>query len=89
MLKTVPFYSIIRSFELREQFSEVLSGYAKGIIPRKRQDLNLENAKWFLKTGYKNFHPHGGLTFLVSCCKEYIAICDGKYDPERTTLSRP
>lgn len=78
MLKTVPFYSIIRSFELREQFTEILSHYRKGILPREREQLTLDNAKWFLKKGYRKFHPHGGLTALVNCCKEYISISNGK-----------
>lgn len=77
MLKTVPFYSLIRSFELRERFAETLDHFPN-IIPKNREELTLDNAKWFIKTGYKKFKRGTALTIMIDCSKEYISISNGR-----------
>lgn len=76
MLKENPFHSLIYSFELRERFTDTLTHFVKNIIPRNRQDLNRDNAKWFLNHGHKNFTRGTALTIMMDCCKEYLSIAN-------------
>jgi hypothetical protein len=71
MLKTVPFYSIIRSFELREEYAKLSTKY---LIPSKRRELTLDTAEWIVREGFKHINNTKNLTSLVRCCKEYICI---------------
>lgn len=71
MLKTVPFYSIIRSFELRELYAQLATKY---YIPPEHRELTLETAKWMCYEGFRYINSTKTLTSIVRCCNEYISI---------------
>lgn len=73
MIKTVPFYSLIRSFELRAEYDSLISVY---YVPPKRRELTVKNAKWFLNNGSSFVNSNKVLTNLLKCCKEYISIAE-------------
>jgi hypothetical protein len=78
MLKTVPFYSIIRSLELRNTYDMIMRNTLLN-IPKDRQELNLENAKYIISQSASfgvssKWKRSNDLTNLIRCCKEYISI---------------